>query len=167
MLGTAGVDVRWRNRVATGSESGCGSDITIRLTSGRLDPSEETGLHMAFALPHTKGGVGIRIRWDKIRAVSGAGVGSQSMLLAHVLVHEITHVLQGIGRHSREGVMQAFWNSNDFSQMARQPLPFTTEDVELIQLGWPRRMSACPAQPLPGARSRAPTAARNRSFPTP
>jgi hypothetical protein len=56
-------------------------------------------------------------------------------LLAHVLVHEITHVLQGINRHSDEGIMKAHWDAHDYQRMASKPLSFTDKDLELIRRG--------------------------------
>jgi len=46
-----------------------------------------------------------------------------SSVLAHVLVHEVTHILQGIPRHSESGVMKAQWDSNDFAQMTWEASP--------------------------------------------
>jgi len=57
------------------------------------------------------------------------------ILLGHVLVHEITHVLQGVSRHSEEGVMKARWNIPDFRAMEAHPLPFDRLDVLLIHAG--------------------------------
>ena len=57
------------------------------------------------------------------------------MILAHVLVHEITHILQGIDRHSESGVMKASWTNQDYKAMAWKPLPFTPQDTRLLQLG--------------------------------
>ena len=56
-------------------------------------------------------------------------------LLAHVLVHEIAHILQGINRHSDEGVMKAHWDANDYHLMQSKPLFFTPKEIDLIQLG--------------------------------
>jgi hypothetical protein len=56
-------------------------------------------------------------------------------LLAHVLVHEITHILQGVTRHSAEGVMKAQWTQEDLSSMLRKSLEFTSLDVDLIHDG--------------------------------
>jgi hypothetical protein len=56
-------------------------------------------------------------------------------LLAHVLVHEITHILQGVDRHSETGVMKARWTTADYVQIRAQPLPFTDWDIDLIQEG--------------------------------
>jgi hypothetical protein len=57
------------------------------------------------------------------------------VVLAHVLIHEITHMLQGVARHSESGVMKSQWTAEDQRAMASKPLPFTPLDVELIQHG--------------------------------
>ena len=53
-------------------------------------------------------------------------------VMAHVLVHEITHIIQRIGRHSHTGIMKASWNDQDYFEMASKPLSFGQEDVALI-----------------------------------
>ena len=63
------------------------------------------------------------------------------VVLAHVLVHEITHLLQGIDRHSVSGIMKAHWSIEDYHEMAFKPLPFTQDDVDLIQQGMDARES--------------------------
>ena len=45
-------------------------------------------------------------------------------VMAHVLVHEITHVLEGVARHSGTGVMKARWDDRDYFEMRRKPRPF-------------------------------------------
>src|SRR5262249_12324312 len=45
-----------------------------------------------------------RIKWAESQGLMGP------MVLAHTLVHEIAHNLQGIGRHSKTGVMKPEWN---------------------------------------------------------
>ena len=64
------------------------------------------------------------------------------MILAHVMVHEIAHVLEGIDRHSKEGVMKSQWTLDDFKKMAYKPLPFYPEDVLLIRQGVAERLEA-------------------------
>ena len=83
---------------------------------------------MAYALPYE--GVHIRIFWDRIQPDP-----SPSAVLAHVMVHEITHILQGINRHSSEGIMKAQWTYQDFADMKVTPLSFTPEDADLIYSG--------------------------------
>jgi hypothetical protein len=56
-------------------------------------------------------------------------------LLAHVMVHEIAHVLQGINRHSESGILKANWSEREIAQMAVLPLAFTPTDATLIHMG--------------------------------
>jgi hypothetical protein len=81
-------------------------------------------------------GVHIRVFYDRVWSQARS---LRTQLLAHVLVHEITHVLQGIDRHSDSGVMKAVWTGEDYSQMRVEPLPFAPEDVELVHVGLARR----------------------------
>jgi len=68
-----------------------------------------------------------------------------STLLAHVMTHEITHLLQEVAWHSATGVMKAHWNLRDYSEMAWRPLPFTQEDIDLIRCGLRRRAAGAAA----------------------
>jgi hypothetical protein len=59
--------------------------------------------------------------------------------MANVIVHEMTHILQGIDRHSASGVMKAVWTSSDYTLMKRGMLRFTAMDVEMIREGFAAR----------------------------
>lgn len=76
-----------------------------------------------------------------------------SALLAHVMAHEIAHVLQGIVRHSDEGILKARWSPTDVSRMADFPLMFTSADAILIRRGVEERhlrlLSKGPAGEVP------------------
>ncbi len=89
----------------------------------------------AYALPYE--GVHIQVFYDRIcEAYQGLML---EIVLAHVLVHEITHILEGVKRHSDQGVMKANWNRADFFRMKERPLEFITEDIELIHQGLAER----------------------------
>ncbi|HYL38432.1 MAG TPA: hypothetical protein VEV17_21115 [Bryobacteraceae bacterium] len=92
---------------------------------------------LACAKPYE--GIHIRVFVDRL----GATVPKNMVpaLLGHVLVHEITHILQGVDRHSDSGVMKARWDVNDFEQMLGRTLPFTGNDVMLIERGLDARES--------------------------
>ena len=112
--------------------------IQIRLTGDTPDDLLPGAL--AYAQPYE--GVHIQVFYDRIRArVPAPGVPS---LLAHVLVHEITHILQGVSRHSASGLMKAHWDGRDYTEMGRKPLEFTDEDIRLIR----QALDARVAQPL-------------------
>ena len=67
---------------------------------------------------------------DRLRRVRDPGLAPT--LLAHVLVHEITHALEGVSRHAETGVMKARWTDKDYSAMAYKPLELTPVDVNMI-----------------------------------
>jgi hypothetical protein len=89
---------------------------------------------LAYALPYE--GVHIEVFYDRIAQSDPDLVSS---LMASVIVHEITHILQGIDRHSANGIMKAVWTSSDYTQMKRGQLGFTAVDVDLIHDGFAAR----------------------------
>ena len=62
-------------------------------------------------------------------------------VLGHVLAHEIVHLLQGIDRHSENGLMKAVWRAEDYDQMLRVPLTVPEGDLQLIRDGLNTRKS--------------------------
>lgn len=102
--------------------------INIRLDAG--SPVESFAGALAYALPYE--GVHIQVFVDRVRKLVTPKI--MPVLLAHVLVHEITHILQGVSRHSECGIMKAIWDYKDIQKMAWRPLSFTERDVELIHL---------------------------------
>ncbi len=53
-------------------------------------------------------------------------------VLGHVMVHEITHVIQGVPRHSSTGMMKARWSCHELLGMWHKPLPFAAEDLDIL-----------------------------------
>lgn len=94
---------------------------------------------LAYAQPYE--GVHIVVLYDRLEN-STAGDLPKATLLAHVFAHEITHVLQGCVRHSAAGIMKACWSESESFSMLRRPLPFTAEDIDLIQRGVRARSAA-------------------------
>ena len=101
---------------------------------------------LAYAMPYQQ--KDIVVYFGRIRRF---GKDLETNLLAHVLAHEITHILQGVARHSEEGLMKATWTQDDHGRMLHnQPLPFTTLDVALIHAGTQRRIDRLTAAaPVP------------------
>jgi hypothetical protein len=89
---------------------------------------------LAYALPYE--GAHSRVFYDRIAA---RGNALMPHLLAHVLVHEITHILQGVTWHSGQGVMKAQWNQQDFHLMLGRSLEFASLDIDLIHDGIAKR----------------------------
>lgn len=77
-------------------------------------------------------GVHIRVFWDRVQnTVSGASP-LNTFLLAHVMAHEIAHMIEGMDRHSETGLMKARWSKKEIEEMCFRPLSLAPEDVELI-----------------------------------
>ncbi len=124
-----GVKIDWRRGEPSRSQSRIEKPIVVELitdTPRVLKPGA-----LAFARPFE--GVHITLFYDRVRAATEPELTSN--VLAHVLVHEITHILQGTCRHSDTGVMKARWTHTDYMEMGQKPLSFTEEDVQLIRSG--------------------------------
>ena len=116
--------------------------IVIRMASKRS--AATAGEAMASALPYARTGIRITIFYSELQEATHRRPGLEPMLLAHVLVHEITHVMQRVGRHSSEGVMRAHWTIGDYAGMREKPLEFTADDADLIRKGLAQRKAeAC------------------------
>jgi hypothetical protein len=129
MFSGARVRMEWRGHEPDGAHLPAGA-VAIRL-------APQTPVHfmpgaLAFARPYE--GVHITVFCDRIQRVA-PGSGSTAVILAHVLVHEITHILQGSEEHSDSGVMKATWTGTDYLEMTSQPLRFTPEDIDRIHRG--------------------------------
>jgi hypothetical protein len=115
-----------------GSRRACAeAPYAIVIEMVRQTPRTHKPGALAASLPYE--GVHIVVFADRVR--KSAGPLTAPALLAHVLAHEIAHLLQGVARHSETGVMREQWQPDDYLQMAVQPLPFTERDVSLIHAG--------------------------------
>jgi hypothetical protein len=129
----AGVKIDWRRGQPPRSQSRSEKPIVVEIITDT--PSELKPGALAFARPYE--GVHIDVFYDRVRAATEPELTPN--VLAHVLVHEITHILQGTCRHSDTGVMKARWTHTDYMEMGQKPLSFTEEDVQLITTGLAER----------------------------
>lgn len=104
--------------------------IEIKVTSDT--PREKPPGVLAYAEISADSAGRIFLLAGRVKSAVGAWA-DPSTLLAHVLVHEITHVLQGVSRHSETGVMKALWTADDCMAMGSKRLEFAPVDVSLIR----------------------------------
>jgi Zn-dependent protease with chaperone function len=132
MFENIGVEVIWRGGAVRvkATDNPCGAPIVVRLE--KTAHVEASPGALAFAAPFADSGTCIHVFLDRIHPNSG---GLDTPVLAHVLAHEIGHVLERMARHSEDGVMKAHWTLADYDHMKMHPLPFAPEDVELIHRG--------------------------------
>jgi len=128
MFARIGIKIDWHkeNKCPTGIDG----VIHIALTTGI--PANRFPGSLATALPYER--VHIQVFADRPRRLV------PPQIMPTLLAHEITHILQGISRHSEYGVMKATWGPRDYEKMAWKPLSFTDEDIMLIHHGLDARV---------------------------
>jgi len=126
MFASIGVRIDWRERDPC--PAGVGA-IQVHLSHDSTKVRDSGAEALAFAQPYQGTIVVFLDRVQELNRNRGISV------LAYVLVHEITHVLEGISRHSSTGIMKARLDYHDYLEMRRKPLPFAQEDVKLIYDG--------------------------------
>jgi hypothetical protein len=123
MFGEIGIAIEWH------SNRSCPLDA-IHISFSDHTDRKFLPEAVAYALPYE--GSHIQVFSERLRQ---HGPRRLPVVLAHVMVHEITHILQGVPRHSESGIMKPRWSNNDYTEMMYKPLPFAPEDVKLVQLG--------------------------------
>ena len=125
VFASIGVRIDWRERDSC--PVGVGA-IQVRLSYDSTKVRDSGAEALAFAQPY-QGTIVVFL--DRVQELNR----NRGIVMTHVLVHEITHVLEGISRHSSTGLMKARWDYRDYFEMLRKPLPFAQEDVNLIYDG--------------------------------
>jgi hypothetical protein len=129
-----GVRIDWRLRHTCPVGAG-----TVRVSLSYDTAHHQADDALAFALPHE--GIHIVVFPDRVRKRQRLIFDQGPHVMAHVLVHEITHILEGVSRHSTTGIMKARWSVDDYETMRRKPLPFAQEDIDLIYHGLQERQA--------------------------
>jgi hypothetical protein len=128
VFSNVGVQINWEGFSSRERNASC---IAVRI---ELDPKStrtSSSDALAYALPYQAGGTQIYVSMDRIMAY---GPGTRAVVLGYAITHEIAHVLEGINRHSAEGVMKASWTGRDYCAMRRGSFGFAAEDIELIRM---------------------------------
>ena len=126
ILASADVRIAWHGLARPGWK---GRNRVIIIQLEMDTPAAYHASALGYSLLHE--GVHVAIFYNRIRRMDEQSL--EPFLLAHAIAHEITHLLQGIARHSATGVMKAHWDSGDFVEMRRHLLTFTPEDIQIIQ----------------------------------
>jgi hypothetical protein len=132
----AGVGVEWVNVRHSGKSTPAGTQapdttLTLRIVLRPLTLTDTT-FGVAF-LAEDGSGRYADVFYGPVRKLSGAGGVSQSTLLAHVMAHEIGHLLLGSNAHVHLGLMRAHWDSDDLRRAAMGGLLFTSEEAQRMR----------------------------------
>ena len=137
IFASVGVKIDWRQYKPSPSLSRPEGSVFVEMLSNA--PRRRMPKAVAFAVPDAGGH--ITVFYDRIKEAAQFELTSNP-LLAHVLVHEIAHILQGNAKHSDGGIMKATWSQKDIRAMRWRPLPFGEEDVQSIRAGLAERADA-------------------------
>ena len=131
VLAGADVTVKWAKgeRPRDAQQEFCGERLTIAFDA-KAAPGYAPQA-MAFTRMNAGSSTEIHIFYDRVSVFPDRA--RMPEFLGHVLAHEIAHVLEGVSRHSSDGVMKARWGERDCAELVRNPLPFAAEEVELIR----------------------------------
>ena len=134
---TAGVRLHWMQQTpdpAATLHAECGRPPAA-LFAVKILPLDTAGVSAeANAIANTRTGA-ITIFYNRVRK---SMVDTRQMLpifLAYVLAHEIGHVSQAVGKHTRTGIMKSDWTAWDYRYMEKRVLRFSASDIQLIHSG--------------------------------
>jgi hypothetical protein len=116
MFASADVRIAWHGLAPSGWK---GQNRVIIIQLELATPAAYHLGALGCSLPND--GQHVSIFYDRIRRMDQQNL--EPFLLAHAMVHEITHALQGMA-HSATGVMKAHWDSADYIKMMRNLLTF-------------------------------------------
>ena len=131
VFATAGIELRWveRQRLREPCAAAPGEILTV-IFDGPAPPQAGP---RAMAITDLAEGAPADVRVFYNRVAGFKDRVYMPEFLGNVLAHEITHALQGLPRHSSEGLLKAVWSARDYAEMVRRPLPLSAEDLELLR----------------------------------
>jgi hypothetical protein len=148
---TAGIQIRWveGKRLGEPRVVAAGEVLTVVFDG----PASADFRPDAMAFTNVGGGADadVHVFYNRVAdfedTLAHLSVGthvSMPEFLGNVLAHELTHALEGVKRHSREGLMKAKWSPGDYAGMVYGPLAFAAEDLDLLRAHFKPEMSPGP-----------------------
>jgi len=154
VLGRAGIETNWVGCAVPGraveSNPFCtakleATDIQVRIHPRKM--AKKLMKHRSeFGLAFTAAGEGFgsyaSIFFHRVEELSARRHTSQSLLLGHLIAHEIGHLLLGSNSHSRSGIMHVPWNRSQVERALLGTLLFTRQETEKMSGQVSRRWAA-------------------------
>ena len=88
---------------------------------------------LGVAVPLAREGLNARVFDEHVRDLAVRQSRDYASLLAHVMAHEIGHVLLRGAIHSRSGLMSAVWTEAEYKWMARSMMFFTGDQSKAMR----------------------------------
>jgi hypothetical protein len=128
IYGRAGFELVWDRRGAERPST----RVTVKIVSYLPQPNRAAPYVMGVTVKHSDGRLAYVV-FNEVVAFSRAHNVDLSTLLAHVIAHEVGHVLLPTGAHSPTGVMRATWDRSQIRDAQNGDLTFTAEEIHTIR----------------------------------
>ena len=141
LLGAVRIEPRWLDCRPAREESGAcpparPEDVFVVIMPRALAGERNPGaVGLAVLRADLRRGSHIFIFQERLAAATENGEVDVSVVLGHLLAHEIGHLLMGPGSHSIQGLMAARWSRADLGRMARGNLVFTSAEGQRMRHG--------------------------------
>jgi hypothetical protein len=89
---------------------------------------------LGTAQPLAREGLNVRVFDDPIQDTAMRENRTHAAVLAHVIAHEIGHVLLQTNAHSRRGLMSALWTDYEYGIIARGLMFFTADQSKAMRM---------------------------------
>lgn len=140
ILRSTGVRLEWSScdpLEQRGGENGKPSPHILRLRLYPATAAASFGVAddtFGFALSEPAPGFGVfaGIFHQRVEEAARRGGVAAETLLAHVIAHEIGHLLLGGGGHAADGIMRFPWGGRELRRMARGALRFHPRQAKVI-----------------------------------
>ena len=106
-------------------------DIALEIVGKTQSYRKDTIL--GVAVPLAREGLNARVFDEHVRDLAVRQSRDYASLLAHVMAHEIGHVLLRGAIHSRSGLMSAVWTEAEYKWMARSMMFFTGDQSKAMR----------------------------------
>ena len=117
-----------------------------KMAQGLMKHHSEFGL--AFTAPGDGFGSNASIFYHRVEELSERRHTSKSLLLGHLIAHEIGHLLLGSNSHSRSGIMHVPWDRGQIERASLGTLLFTRQQAKRMGNHVSRRMGAVQQKPV-------------------
>jgi hypothetical protein len=105
--------------------------LRIRIIGG--SPPGLRAPALGYALPCAKYGIRATVFYSRVEELARASESSPSVILGHVIAHELGHLLLRSEKHSATGVMRKSWTRSDVRAALTGAMFFTAHEAARIR----------------------------------
>jgi hypothetical protein len=115
-------------------EDACSARRDIALDILAVSPPALRSTVLGMAQPLARAGLNVRVFNDHVRQASEREHRAPAIVLAHVVAHEIGHVLLRSNVHDPHGLMSEVWTRHEYERMEKRILLFTADESHKMEM---------------------------------